>query len=157
MVLYLFDRKYLPIYHFFHFIFSFPRFCTTYIILDVSYLTGFRCCCLYCYCQGNTTNTTDYYLRKNGTQRNIWPDLWMIFCSQTNLTNREYNNILTGGLNSGHFSFLPLTTLILIPIILNSCTSKSKSCGLAVEYSAHDRGFDYRPMLDGNSVKAMPS
>jgi len=30
-----------------------------------------------------------------------------------------------------------------------------ESCGLAVEYSPHDRGFDPCPMLNGSGVKAM--
>jgi len=35
--------------------------------------------------------------------------------------------------------------------------TNGESCGRAVEYSAHEgRGFDPRPMLDGNGVKAMP-
>jgi len=33
---------------------------------------------------------------------------------------------------------------------------QSESCGLAVEHTAHDCGFDPRPMLDGSGVKAMP-
>jgi len=62
---------------------------------------------------------------------------------------------------SNFFFFSEIYLIYKVKLLLLKHSSKSgKSCGLAVEYSAHDRkvegcGFNPRPMLDGNGIKDM--